>query len=155
AGFKTCFAPGTPLRTPGGWRYIEDIRPGDLVLSRDEFDCEGPVEAKTVEEVFRREGLLWYVDVNGRRIRTTGEHPVFVAGKGWVPCHDLRVGDRLATESGAWVAVEAVEDTGLWSVVYNLRVADHHTYFVGKDEWGFAVWAHNVYLGRLARTEQT
>ena len=144
AGFRTCFAPGTPLRTPDGSRYIEDIRVGDLVLSRDEHNCEGPVEAKVVDEVFGREGLLWYVDANGRRIRTTAEHPFFVAGRGWIPCHDLKVGDRLLTESGAWVTVEAVEDTGVWSTVYNLRVADYHTYFVGCDEWGFAVWAHNA-----------
>ena len=29
-------------------------------------------------------------------------------------------------------------------MVYNLRVADWHTYFVGCDEWGFSVWAHNA-----------
>jgi hypothetical protein len=28
--------------------------------------------------------------------------------------------------------------------VYNVRVADHHTYFVGDREWGFSVWAHNL-----------
>jgi hypothetical protein len=46
--------------------------------------------------------------------------------------------------SGEWVAVEEVEDTGEWETVYNLRVADFHTYFVGCDEWGFSVWAHNA-----------
>jgi hypothetical protein len=38
-----------------------------------------------------------------------------------------------------------VVDTGEYEVVYNLRVADHHTYFVGCDEWGFSAWAHNAY----------
>jgi len=28
--------------------------------------------------------------------------------------------------------------------VYNLRVAEHHTYFVGSEAWGFSVWAHNA-----------
>jgi hypothetical protein len=143
---KSCFAAGTPLRLPGGWRNIEDIRVGDLVLSRDENNCEGPVEAKVVEEVFVRESLVLRLDVNGRMIRTTAEHPFFVAGRGWVPCHELKVGDRLLTEDGAWVAVEAVEDTGEWVTVYNLRIADYHTYFVGCDEWGFSVWAHNQYF---------
>jgi hypothetical protein len=27
--------------------------------------------------------------------------------------------------------------------VYNLEVEGDHTYFVGSDEWGFAVWVHN------------
>lgn len=30
AGMQVCFAAGTPLRTPGRWRYIEDLRAGDL-----------------------------------------------------------------------------------------------------------------------------
>ena len=35
--------------------------------------------------------------------------------------------------------------------VYNLRVADYHTYFVGDESWGFALWAHNAYgpFGKL------
>jgi hypothetical protein len=28
--------------------------------------------------------------------------------------------------------------------VYNLRVAQDHTYFVGHDDWGFSVWVHNA-----------
>jgi filamentous hemagglutinin len=32
------------------------------------------------------------------------------------------------------------------ATVYNLRVAEYHTYFVGSLEWGFSVWAHNAYF---------
>jgi hypothetical protein len=39
--------------------------------------------------------------------------------------------------------VEGLRETGNWVPVYNLRVADWHTYFVGDDSWGFSVWAHN------------
>lgn len=35
--------------------------------------------------------------------------------------------------------------TGVLEAVYNLRVAGHHTYFVGDDGWGWAAWAHNTY----------
>src|SRR5262249_23944282 len=35
---------------------------------------------------------------------------------------------------------------GEWVPVYNVRVADFHTYFVGCEEWGFSVWAHNAYI---------
>ena len=31
------------------------------------------------------------------------------------------------------------------TTLYNLRVADWHTYFVGKPDWGFSLWAHNAY----------
>jgi len=43
------------------------------------------------------------------------------------------------------VAVEGVCDTGREEVVYNCRVAQYHTYFVGDAAWGFSVWAHNRY----------
>jgi hypothetical protein len=39
--------------------------------------------------------------------------------------------------------VEDLLDTGQWDTVYNLRVSYHHTYFVGGEDWGFSVWAHN------------
>jgi hypothetical protein len=38
-----------------------------------------------------------------------------------------------------------VRDTGREEAVYNCRVAEYHTYFVGDDEWGFSLWAHNSY----------
>jgi hypothetical protein len=43
------------------------------------------------------------------------------------------------------VPLSEVDDTGAWEVVYNLRVADYRTYFVGDDTWSFAAWAHNAY----------
>jgi len=43
-----------------------------------------------------------------------------------------------------WAEVEGLVDTSFWETVYNFRIADFHTYFVGCDEWGFSVWAHNM-----------
>ena len=140
---KACFAAGTPLRTPCGSRAIESLRPGDLVLSRYEHDSAGAVEAKIVEEVFRRYACIWELRLGGQVVRTTADHPFYRDGEGWVEAGGLRVGDRLVCEDGTHVSVEGVRDTGTWQAVYNLRVADWHTYFVGCDEWGFSVWAHN------------
>ena len=51
-----------------------------MLNSRDEFDAEGLVVARTVEEVFERFGPVWLLRANGRDIETTPEHPFFVAG---------------------------------------------------------------------------
>jgi hypothetical protein len=56
----------------------------------------------------------------------------------------LIAGDRVLLKSGGWLRVDAVADGGRVETVYNLEVEDDHTYFVGADEWGFAVWAHNA-----------
>ncbi|MBY0456593.1 MAG: hypothetical protein K2V38_04595, partial [Gemmataceae bacterium] len=81
---------------------------------------------------------------DGELIRTTPEHPFWVEGTGWTPAGELREGDRLATLSGEWVPLAEVYDTDQWEPVYNVRVADWHTYFVGDEGWGFSAWAHNL-----------
>jgi len=43
------------------------------------------------------------------------------------------------------VPVDRLRPTTEYTTVYNFRVADYHTYFVGDDAWAFAVWAHNSY----------
>lgn len=45
--------------------------------------------------------------------------------------------------------MEQVYPTGVLEVVYNLRVAGHHTYFVGDETWGWAAWAHNAYTAEV------
>jgi intein/homing endonuclease len=138
-----CFAAGTPLLTPEGSKPIEELRVGDLVLSRSEFDPSGRVEAKRVEAVFVRTGRILHVHTGGQVLRTTREHPFYVRGKGWVAGGELQVGDLLSSHDGRWVPVEDLLDTGEYETVYNLRVAEFHTYFVGSRDWGFSIWAHN------------
>ena len=141
-----CFAAGTPIRTPQGQMPIEQLRVGDLVLSRDEHDPNSPVAAKVIEEVFVRQGEILNLHVGGRVIKTTPEHPFYVKDQGWTAAGELEIGDLLSTEAaGGWVAVEDVLDTGQVETVYNFRVADYHTYFVGSTHWGFSVWVHNSY----------
>ncbi len=140
-----CFAAGTPLLTPTGSKAVEELRPGDLVLSRSEFDENAPIEARQVEEVFVQVALLRTLCVAGGEIRTTEEHPFYVRDKGWVKAAFLEVGDLLLSHDGRWIALDALPDTRRVATVYNVRVAENHTYFVGNPEtWGFSVWAHNA-----------
>jgi hypothetical protein len=112
-----------------------------------------PLAWKRVEERFERVGLVCELEVSGgRRIGTTAEHPFYVAGKGWRAAGELQPGDRilgLGPQEG--VAVVAVRATGRWVPLYNLRIADYHTYFVGDRDWEGAVWAHNASYGEHAQ----
>ena len=94
-----------------------------------EYDAAGPIEAKVVEEVFERFAGIQHLHAGGQVIRTTFEHPFFTNDRGWVPVKELHAGDWILTAFGEWIAVEEIYDTGDWELVYNVRVADHHTYF--------------------------
>lgn len=152
--FAACFAAGTKLLTPEGYKNIEEFNVGDLVLSRDETNPNGPVEPRRVEETFVRLGKVLHLHVGGQVVKTTAEHPFWVQGKEeWVPAGEVQTSDVLVSHDGKCLGVEEVYDTGEIETVYNMRVAEYHTYFVGCDEWGFSVWAHNTYSGPQMQAE--
>ena len=136
-----CFAAGVPLLTPDGGKPIESFQENDRLFSRNESDPNGPPIVGTVEKVFVRMARILEIRLEGQVIGTTAEHRFWVeARKAWTAAGEIRPGDRLLSQDGRRVAVEALEDTGRVETVYNLRVAEHHTYFVGGLSWGFAVW---------------
>jgi hypothetical protein len=139
-----CFVAGTKLWTPDGYRKVEEIRAGEFVYSRDQHKADGLIEPRSVEKVFMRLAEVANLHVGGEVIRTTSEHPFYAFDKGWTAARDLIDGDWILTATGDWKPVEEVYDTGILEVVYNLRVAEHHTYFVGEENWGWTAWAHNA-----------
>jgi hypothetical protein len=138
-----CFARGEQLMTREGGKAVEQFRKGDKLFSRDENDPEAPVVEREVEETFVRFAKIFHLHVGSLRIRTTPEHAFYVRGKGWTNVIELRPGDELSTREDRWIELDAVEDTGEFETVYNMRVAGDHTYFVGNAD-GAAVWAHNT-----------
>jgi RHS repeat-associated protein len=140
----TCFVAGTPILTPDGHKFIEDLRPGDLVLSRSEFDAQGPVKAQPVEELFTRVSRTLKLYVEGRMIQTTPEHPFWMESGHWLPASELKVGMRFLSHTNELVELSGIVADDVVETVYNVRVAVYHTYFVGCPNWGFSVWAHNA-----------
>ena len=142
-----CFTAGTPLVVDmeGNSRPIDEIEVGDFVLARSEFDPNGPLELKRVEEKFVRTSVVMELVVHGQSIKTTAEHPFYVPLQGkFVAAGELQVGEQLVGHDGKLVEIESIGSTGEVTTVYNLRVADFHTYFVGGGLWGFDVWVHNA-----------
>jgi hypothetical protein len=140
----SCFAPGTPLLTPDGSKFIEDIRVGDLVLSRDADDPESPFVAKRVANLFENYSPLLDLHVGGRVIRTTAEHLFWVVGPGWVSAHEIEAGDSLLGAVGERTVVESIERPTESTAVYNLPIEEYHTYLVEAALWDFSVWVHNA-----------
>jgi hypothetical protein len=141
----TCFAAGTPILTPHGSRPIEALQIGELVYCRPELLPDAELRARKVTKVMERHAPLWEIELGGRVIETTSEHPFFVEERGWLPGSQLRVGDRVVGHDGKTTAIDRIAETDRGATVYNITVEEDHTYFVGGEDWGFSVWVHNEY----------
>ncbi len=111
----------------------------------------GTLELKRVEEKFVRTAAVMELVINGQAIKTTAEHPFYVpAREAFVPAGELQVGDQLVRSQGLLVPIESISNLNEITTVYNLRVADHQTYFDVGALWGRDVWGHNAMYNNIA-----
>ncbi len=131
-----CFAAGTPvLMADGTEKPIEDVEPGDWVMSRD--PQTGKNEPKRVVDTSLRDTTqlvtVKLADRNGKVVDSiicTPDHPYSVEGKRWVPASGLIIGVRVSSADGEEVRVASVErqgDVNQPILVYNLTVVDDHS----------------------------
>ena len=147
---RGCFVAGTPVQMADGTRKpIEEVKSGDSVQSRDETTGKATVkkvERVTVRQVNEVETIHFAASKNGATLETlvtTREHPFYVEGKGFVPAGSLCIGNAVVTRAGPALIVTSVTFTqGSGVAVYNMTVADTHTYFVGTANGG--TWVHNA-----------
>ncbi|MGR4865071.1 polymorphic toxin-type HINT domain-containing protein [Caulobacter sp. LARHSG274] len=144
---RFCFEAGTLVATADGPKAIEDVKVGDLVLSRDEVT--GQTAQKAVAALIPgEEQQIWDVTVaiktakglppRRETIHTTKEHPFRTANGVWTLAGELTAGAKVVTASGTATVVSVVR-TDRVVRTYNLEIEGFHTYFVGEDQ----VWVHN------------
>jgi hypothetical protein len=131
-----CFVAGMAIMALGGTVAIENIRKGDMVLSRN--DILGITEYKPVTDIFVHDGITKLTHIqynNGDEIIATPNHPFYILNKGYIEAGSLRAGDILLLVNGKTVAVEAIQHEILEQpiTVYNIEVADNHNYYVAQN----------------------
>jgi hypothetical protein len=124
-----CFTAGTQIKTEDGTKSIEEIKVGDLVLSKN--PVTGEMAYKPVDMVFENEADMIYTLLIGeKRILTTAGHPFWINGKEWKLASDLKEGDLVETESGSLLPINKIEIEEKQTAVYNFSIQDFHTYYV-------------------------
>ncbi|WP_298532204.1 polymorphic toxin-type HINT domain-containing protein [uncultured Ruminococcus sp.] len=141
-----CFISGTLVMTASGKVPIELIKTGDMVLATDPETMQ--TGFKPVLETYIREtNTLVHLTINGEEIVSTYDHPFFVKGQGFVNAVNLCIGSVLLNSKGEELVVEQIfrEELkdGETVKVYNFKVDDYHTYFVGEN----CIWVHNSECG--------
>ncbi len=145
-----CFIAGTLILCLHGYKKIEDIKIGDIVLSYNEET--GKREYKPVVRLFRNESKDWVkVKIADDEIESTLGHKYYLPlVKQWVSACDLHKGDFVLLSNGDTVKIQSIEfvhyDTS--QTTYNFEVADCHTYYVQCG-----VLVHNKNCKRAAMRE--
>lgn len=126
-----CFADGTRVLTPEGYRPIESIAAGEFVLTQPLSG--GTAVARRVIRTKRVTRVrIWEVRLSGGAdavIATTAFH-AFRTDRGWVMARRLRPGDRLMSLGSSAVFVTGIRKTVRVEAVSNLVVAGYFNYIV-------------------------
>jgi hypothetical protein len=134
---ETCavnsFAAGTlVLMADGSKKPIDQIQPGDIVMAGD--PQKGTEHPEPVQQVIVGHGLkhLYDIQVDGNVIEATYNHPFWVVDlQTFVWAQDLVPGEHLLLADGRAPPITAISNHDEVTTVYNLSIANIHTFFVG------------------------
>ena len=150
-GRDTVFTLKNPEAADLTTSQIKIVEPGNLVASRN--PQTGKTEfGRVVRTIQRQADALVTVRLadgklgQSETLTCTPEHPLYVQGQGWVEAGSLGIGSSVVSRARQPLMVQKVSWQRARSgtkpfTVYNLEVANSHTYFVGTASGG--AWVHN------------
>jgi len=139
---KNSFTAETIVHTQRGLIAIFEVQIGDMVWSFEEETGEQQWNEIThLIQGDQEHNLVFLALENGETIEVTGEHPFYIVDEGWVAAEDLTQSSVLTLKDGN-VKIFSVEREQRTVTVYNLVVANAHTYYIGEK----GILVHNVRL---------
>jgi hypothetical protein len=129
----SCLVAGTPVWTETGMVPVEQMQIGDRVLAQDPHS--GELTYKPVLRTTHRDPVeTLCIDAGAAGSLTcSGGHLFWISGKGWTRARVMEPGMLVHTLDGAH-EVKSVQVLPP-ADVYNLVVADFHSYFVADGRW--------------------
>jgi len=137
-----CFLGGTKVFTKEGLRNIEEIKAGDLVLTRNEANGENEYKKVLDTTLVVRTGIIELAVDNDTLLRCSANHRFCVEGKGWMQADHLAVSDTLVTQGGKRIQPKAIKllPASQEFKVYNFNVEGNRNYFVSEE----GILVHNT-----------
>lgn len=154
ANDKFCFVANTYVLTMDGYKPIQEIEPGEKVLSCQFDNGQNVCDYDDIKEVITIgsrsvDRIVKIKFDDGQIIKSTPEHPYFVIeSKSWIPAEELIVDDRVLTHDGKTVTIIKTKSIDLKDkpeAVYNIEIEDNNNFYISckkeKDTDGILV--HN------------
>ena len=133
------FRAETPVATPTGKQPIASLDVGDTVYAFNEMTGTTGVYTITAT-ISHVDSVIVPLRLENEWIETTPEHPFYALLRGWVDAEDLAIGDSVRRYDGTYGTVQDGWLESTTQQMYNLTVADAHTFFVGDGGW----LVHNI-----------
>ena len=144
---KSCFRGDTLVQTSKGLVAIEDVKVGDMVVTRHEGDDPGVTYVRRVDQVRKRfvsPRDLVVIQTPSQNIWVTYNHPFYDEGKQtWVAADNVTTSSSLQAISGQSVALRGkasalhlMADNGEAKQVvpvYDLSVHEYDRYAIGNE----------------------
>jgi RHS repeat-associated protein len=140
------FTSDTQVMTAKGEKAIGDLKVGDKVLAYNPKTHK--MELEPILHVWKHTDsdlidLTLTISTpahdgkpaSTETIHTTSEHPFLTQDQGFTPAGTLKVGMRLMRADGSVGVVTSWKALKATSVMYNLEVAQDHTFVVGDGQW--------------------
>jgi len=142
------FAPLTKVETSQGKKAIRSLHPGERVLAYNpkthkmEFEPvvhvwlnhdNDLVDVTIVSTIAAQHGKVG--QNTSEVVHTNQKHPFLTMEKGFVPVSQLRVGMHVMKATGGVGTITMLQAIAGTMTMYNLEVAQDHTFTVGEGEW--------------------
>ncbi len=109
---KCSFVAGTPVLAKDGQKPIDQLKPGDLVLSRNEQTGEQRYQRVTETFADPKDEIydltLIGADGSTETLGVTANHPFWKKDRGWTETDLLQVGDLFQGKDGAWITIKGL-----------------------------------------------
>lgn len=142
-----CFLKGTKVVTNKGYKDINKVKVGDIVLTyneatgNNEYHKVTQLFAYSPDQINERLYTLKFDDKSTLKVSSTHRFYIKRNGKtNWVATKNLRVGDIVMYSDKTYHRITSIKNEKLKDTVYNLSVDNTHNFYVGDQE----VLVHNV-----------
>lgn len=138
----SCFVAGTLITTKHGFRAIEKIQVGDIVLSYNEslqINEYSEVLETMIHDVIEP---IYTLTIEHEILEVTGNHKLYIKRDNqylWLPVEELTLSDKIRYANGRFQRIDEITSRIRITTVYNFEVSNNHNYYVSKSK----ILAHN------------